>query len=88
MALIKTFEKTVSGFSGKLFVQNAYCKVNQITGSKDELTITVLIQEAKDGVIADTKHFLFNPNLDGKNFIAQAYDHLKTLPEFAGANDC
>lgn len=88
MALTKTFEKTVSGFSGKLFVENAYCKVNQISGSKNELTMTVLVQESKDGVIVDTKHFLFTPNLDGKNFIAQAYDHLKTLSEFAGATDC
>lgn len=26
--------------------------------------------------------------LEGKNPIAQAYEHLKTLPEFAGAVDC
>lgn len=29
----------------------------------------------------------FDVNLDGKNFIAQAYDHLKTLSEFADATD-
>ena len=36
------------------------------------------------------KHEQFNfvPNLEGQNFIAQAYEHLKTLPEFAGAEDC
>ena len=27
-------------------------------------------------------------NLDGANPIAQAYAHLKSLPEFAGATDC
>jgi hypothetical protein len=27
-------------------------------------------------------------DLDGANPIAQAYEHLKTLPEFAGAVDC
>jgi len=26
--------------------------------------------------------------LDGENPIKQAYEHLKTLPEFAGATDC
>jgi hypothetical protein len=31
---------------------------------------------------------MFTHNLAGKNFIAQAYDHMKTLPEFAGATDC
>jgi hypothetical protein len=32
--------------------------------------------------------YSFAPDLNGKNFIAQAYEHLKTLPEFAGATDC
>jgi len=27
-------------------------------------------------------------DIAGKNPIAQAYEHLKTLPEFAGATDC
>jgi hypothetical protein len=27
-------------------------------------------------------------DIDGDNPIAQAYLHLKTLPEFAGATDC
>lgn len=27
-------------------------------------------------------------DIEGKNPIAQAYEHLKTLPEFAGAIDC
>jgi len=27
-------------------------------------------------------------DINGKNPIAQAYDHAKTLPEFAGAVDC
>jgi hypothetical protein len=30
----------------------------------------------------------FIPSLDESNFIRQAYQHLKTLPEFAGAVDC
>lgn len=31
-------------------------------------------------------NYCFVPNMDGGNFIAQAYAHLKTLPEFAGAS--
>jgi hypothetical protein len=31
---------------------------------------------------------MFFPSLEGNNFIAQAYEHLKTLPEFEGAEDC
>lgn len=30
----------------------------------------------------------FKPTVEGDNFIAQAYEHLKTLPEFADAVDC
>ncbi len=30
----------------------------------------------------------FAPELDRENFIKQAYEHLKTLPEFEGAEDC
>jgi hypothetical protein len=33
-------------------------------------------------------YYKFAPNLDGANFIKQAYEHLKTLPEFSGATDC
>ena len=36
----------------------------------------------------ETGFYSFTPNLDGQNFIAQAYNHLKTLPEFSGATDC
>jgi hypothetical protein len=36
------------------------------------------------------KHYKFTASVsDGaENFIKQAYAHLKTLPEFAGATDC
>jgi hypothetical protein len=33
------------------------------------------------------KQYDFSVDLNGKNAIAQAYEHLKTLPEFAGAED-
>ena len=35
-----------------------------------------------------TKVFNFIPVLDGQNFIAQSYEYLKALPEFADAVDC
>lgn len=35
-----------------------------------------------------TQHHSFSPSMDGKNFFAQAYDHLKTLPDFENAADC
>jgi hypothetical protein len=35
-----------------------------------------------------SKTYNFQPDLGGANFLAQAYAHLKTLPEFSGAVDC
>jgi hypothetical protein len=46
------------------------------------------IYRRKDGKKIDNQRFVFVPNLNGENFIAQAYQHLKILPEFAGATDC
>jgi hypothetical protein len=40
------------------------------------------------GEFVATQHHSFVPSMGGKNFFAQAYDHLKTLPEFNGALDC
>lgn len=35
-----------------------------------------------------TKQYSFVPDMNGGNFIAQAYAALKREPEFAGATDC
>jgi hypothetical protein len=35
-----------------------------------------------------SEQYSFVPEMKNSNFIAQAYEHLKTLPEFAGATDC
>ena len=39
-------------------------------------------------VLVEEQDYSFKPTLDGDNFIQQAYNHLKTLPEFAGSTDC
>ena len=64
---------------------NAYIKVKNVQGGKETVTASV---EFSDGQTALQKQFVFAPNLDGPNFIKQAYEHLKTLPEFDGAVDC
>jgi hypothetical protein len=90
MALKKTFTQTQAPFSGSLEIADAYWRVEQVTATKNEAQCVVTINQ-KDGesiVQVSNKRYSFVPNLEGKNFIAQAYDHLKTLPEFAGAQDC
>lgn len=90
MALKKTFTQTQAPFSGALEIVDAYWRVEQVTATKNEAQCAVTIN-LKDGdtlTQVENKRYSFAPNLEGKNFIAQAYDYLKTLPEFAGAQDC
>jgi hypothetical protein len=77
---------TITEREEDLFVKDCYFKVETIAGDKSSLTATVSSQ-----VSSSQKQFVsytFTPLLDGPNFIAQAYEHLKTLPEFEGAIDC
>jgi len=64
---------------------NAYVKVESVSANKNSAQASVSFT---DGAKAITKSYVFSPNMDGDNFIKQAYAHLKTLPEFAGAEDC
>jgi len=67
------------------FNSDCYVKVESISGGKDKLVALVSFTSEK---IKGKKSYEFSPSLDGRNFIAQAYEHIKTLPEFAGATDC
>ena len=62
-----------------------YVKVNLVEATKEDGVAHLLVSNNES---AQMQRKDFKINLDGKNFIAQAYDHLKTLPEFAGAEDC
>jgi len=87
MALIKTVVLK-NNFQEQSTFQNAYVKIESINGTKNKIFAKVVYCKQKDGVKIKRENFSFTPSLDGRNFIAQAYDHLKTLPEFAGATDC
>lgn len=87
MALKKTI-LLVDNFGELIEFQDAYIKVSRIAGDKSLMLFDVDAMKAKDGVLLTRKSFELAPNLDGENFIAQAYAHLKTLPEFDGAQDC
>ena len=90
MALLKTFIETKQHFDGVLQIANAYWKVEQVIVSKTHGIAVVSVSKDIDGAKhqLNSQQFVFTPNLNGKNFIAQAYDHLKTLPEFSTAIDC
>jgi hypothetical protein len=68
---------------------NCYIKVVSIEGGKSACTATCLCADSDHG-ITFLRMYEFVPSLEdgAPNFIAQAYLHLKSLPEFAGATDC
>ena len=80
----------------EITIPNCYWKVevdNGIQGGREK--IHVRLNCFKNKAVADTNRnkfsdfdFEFTPDLySGVNFIAQAYDYAKTLPQFAGAID-
>jgi len=66
---------------------SAYVKVTSINGTKNQLNATV---NFAGDTAQFTKQFQVPVSVEAgaPNFIEQTYKHLKTLPEFAGAEDC
>lgn len=74
-------------------VRNAYAQINTISGAKHRLSFNVMYYSKQPLPESDTvrfyaETFVFVPDLNGKNFIAQGYEYLKTLPQFENAQDC
>lgn len=67
---------------------NTYIRVESISGSKALLQATINHFTEQNGVLFKTDVVYYTPDLTGDNFIKQAYEYLKTLPEFANATDC
>jgi hypothetical protein len=65
-----------------------YIKVETVYGDKNNIRVLVTFKNQKTEEHLMHREYSFTPNLDAGNFIAQAYEHLKTLPEFSGAIDC
>ncbi len=66
---------------------SAYIKVNEISGNKNQLIANV---NFKGDAQQFNKQYVVSVSVEDNapNFIAQVYEHLKTLPEFSGAVDC
>jgi hypothetical protein len=82
MALQKTID-----FKG-VTVGDAYIKVQSFSGSKELLKFDAATYSRAGEQALTVSSFEMPYSIDGGNPIAQAYQHLKTLPEFAGATDC
>lgn len=65
-----------------------YVRVDKVYATKTTATAMVSFCnfETKDNLFGSSYEFAVL--LDGQNFIKQAYQHIKTLPEFSGSQDC
>jgi hypothetical protein len=87
MALSKNVE-LVNNFQEKSVFKSCYITVNFLSGNKNRIIFQVLWQKEQDGIELQKKEYAFTPSMNEDNFIKQAYEYLKTLPEFADAIDC
>lgn len=85
MALQKDF--VLSAYGQDVTIKDAYLKVINVAGNKNNLQIVVGVFDKKDGSLVEKIDDVFVPNLED-NFIKQAYRHLKTLDQFIGSKDC
>jgi hypothetical protein len=76
------------GFRG-IAVDDAYHRVDCVqVVAKSSLRISVGTYGNRNSEPLVVRDYVSAYDIDGDNPIAQAYLHLKTLPEFAGATDC
>jgi hypothetical protein len=61
-------------------LKDCYIKVEGVSASKEIASASVSFTKDE---LSIARVYEFVPAMDGGNFIAQAYEHLKTLPEFA-----
>ena len=75
--------------SNGIELKDAYIRVYGVDcATKDHALAKIGVQAAKDKPVVDQYVATFTLNLNGANAFAQAYEHIKTMPVFAGATDC
>ena len=85
-------QKTITLSCG-LVAENAYHRIDSISGPKEAKIITVAAYASKNAhesgaaMLEGSRSFEFTRDLQNDTW-AQAYTDLKTLPEFADAVDC
>jgi hypothetical protein len=82
MALTKTVTLKNSFGESSVF-GDAYMRVDRIDGDKRNVVVQVGFYKEENGRLLLSEFIPFAPDLAGGNFIKQAYEHLKTLPEFS-----
>jgi len=72
---------------------NGYVKINRIRGDKDNIRFDTQVfysktaRDAGKPSLANGSYEITMPAATGNDLFVDLYNHLKTLPEFAGAVD-
>jgi hypothetical protein len=83
---------TLESFGQSVTVPDTIIRISNIKGNKSSCSFTVfyfIVNSEGGQEMIHEKSFWFKPSVSegSENFIKQAYEHLKTLPEFADAID-
>lgn len=68
--------------------KGAYCRVESLSVTKQNINFSLRKYVREDLPAFDGQSYFCDYVLDGENPYKQAYNYLKTLPEFADAIDC
>lgn len=85
MALQKTITLTDSFGEPRTF-KDAYIKINFVHASKTEALVEADVYKEKGGMRIYRFASPFEYKVDGEA-LTQGYEHIKTLPEYSGAED-
>jgi hypothetical protein len=95
MALKSNWSKSLLGFDNPAQKENAFIRVDSVVANKKCATARVIVyanapENDSPAQIIDEVEYSFVPSVAAKstNFVAQAYEYLKSLPEFENATDC
>ena len=86
MALKKTMTIQTE-YGVEIEIVDAYIVVSNINGSKNNVNAEIQWKKDQMGFPIKTEYVSFVPSMES-NFIAQAYEKMKALPQYQSAVDC
>lgn len=79
---------SIEAFGTVVVLNGMYVRVSSVIGTKSLVRFVVDVSHDMASPSVHRMEYSFVPDMDGGNFIRQAYVHLKSLPEFSAAIDC
>jgi hypothetical protein len=83
-----TIDFRVQAFGQDIVLKDSYIRVISVYWDKHQTTGNVDVCDSITKATLKTIAYSFASTMEGGNFVAQTYQYLKTLSEFADAVDC